>query len=208
MVGIEKPILLDFPDSFETERLLIRAPRAGDGQAMNVAIAESINNLKRWLPMPWTQNIQTVAETEELVRRWVALWILREDFRLGLFRKTDGLYVGGCGLHRVDWNVMRFEIGYWVRASLEGQGYIREAVAGVTAFGFDVLGAERIELRCDSLNERSIAVANRAGYSLDGNLRNNYEATNEDALRDTLVFSMLRAEYLERKPTTPTEKKL
>ena len=198
MIGIEKPILLDFPDSFETERLLIRAPRAGDGQAMNAAISESIDNLKRWLPMPWTQNVQTVAETEELVRRWVALWILREDFRLGLFRKTDGLYAGGCGLHRVDWNVMRFEIGYWVRASLEGQGYIREAVAGVTAFAFDVLGAERVELRCDSLNDRSIAVARRAGYNLDGNLRNNYESTDKSTLHDTLVFSLLRAEYLER----------
>ena len=206
MVGIEKPILLDFPDSFETERLLIRAPLAGDGQAMNEALAESINNLKRWLPMPWTQNVQSVAQTEELVRRWAAMWILRQDLRLGLFRKTDGLYVGGCGLHRIDWNVMRFEIGYWIRASLEGQGYIREAVAGVTAFAFNVLGAERIELRCDSLNERSVAVARRAGYSLDGNLRNNYDATDTDGLRDTLVFSMLRAEYLKRNNLTETEK--
>jgi ribosomal-protein-serine acetyltransferase len=206
MIGVEKPILLNFPDSFETERLLIRAPRAGDGQAMNEALAESIHNLKRWLPMAWTQNIQPVAETEALVRRWAALWILREDFRLGLYRKTDGLYVGSCGLHRIDWNVMRFEIGYWVRASLEGQGYIREAVAGVTAFAFDVLAAERVELRCDNRNERSIAVARRAGYILDGNLRNNYESNDKTTLHDTLVFSLLRADYLNQKSTAETEK--
>ncbi len=206
MVGIAKPILLEFPDSFETERLLIRAPRTGDGQVMNTAIAESIDNLKRWLPMPWTQNVQTVAETEESVRRSTALWILREDLRLGLFRKTDGLYVGGCGLHRIDWNVMRFEIGYWVRASLEGQGYIGEAVAGVTAFAFDVLGAERIEIRCDSLNERSAAVARRAGYHLDGTLRNNDTTADGSTLRDTLVFSMLRAEYLKRNHIVEMEK--
>lgn len=206
MVGIAEPILLDFPDSFETERLLIRAPRAGDGQAMNAAIAESIDNLKRWLPMAWTQNIQTVAETEELVRRWAALWVSREDLRLGLFRKTDGLYVGGCGLHRIDWSVMRFEIGYWIRASLEGQGFIREAVASVTAFAFDILGAERIELRCDRLNERSVAVARRAGYVMEGHLRkNNIIADNSD-VRDTLVFSMLRQDYLKIEPITKTEK--
>jgi hypothetical protein len=30
MTDITNPILLDFPDSFETERLIIRAPRPGD----------------------------------------------------------------------------------------------------------------------------------------------------------------------------------
>jgi ribosomal-protein-serine acetyltransferase len=206
MYGVEKPILLDFPDSFETERLLIRAPRAGDGQAMNAALAESIDNLKHWLPMAWTQNIQTVDETEEMVRRWAAAWMLREDLRLSLFRKTDGLYVGGSGLHRIDWNVMRFEIGYWVRSSLEGQGYIREAVAGVTAYAFDVIGAERIEIRCDRLNERSIAVARRAGYVMEGILRNNYDTPAKSALRDMMIFSILRAEYLQHKQITEMEK--
>ena len=43
MSGIDKPILLDFPDSFETERLLLRAPRVGDGAVMNAALIESID---------------------------------------------------------------------------------------------------------------------------------------------------------------------
>ncbi|MEK5395266.1 hypothetical protein [Paenibacillus sp. FSL K6-2859] len=34
------PILIEFSESFETERLLIRAPLWGDGASMNVAIAE------------------------------------------------------------------------------------------------------------------------------------------------------------------------
>ncbi len=195
MIGIEKPILLDLPESFETERLILRAHIAGDGQAVNAALVESIHNLKQWLPMAWTQNVQTETETEELVRRWAILWLTREDLRFGLYRKSDGLYVGGCGLHRPDWEVMRFEIGYWVRASLEGQGYVSEAVSGVTSFAFNVISAERVELRCDSLNDRSIAVARRAGYILEGSLRNNYENANGVGLRDTLVFSVLRAEF-------------
>lgn len=205
MVGIEKPIMLDLPESFETERLLIRPHKAGDGPAVNEALIESIDNLKQWLPMAWTQNIQTVAETEELIRRWAIMWMTREDLRFGLYRKSDGLYVGGCGLHRPDWSVMRFEIGYWVRASLEGQGYVSEAVTGVTAFAFNHLGAERVELRCDSLNERSIAVARRAGYTLEGTLRNNYANANGPGFRDTMLFSLLRAEFLERQPASKVE---
>ncbi len=205
MSGIDKPILLDFPESFETERLLLRAPRVGDGAVMNPALIESIDNLKRWLPMHWTQNIQTEAQTEEMIRKWVAAWILREDLRITLFRKSDGLYVGNCGLHRIDWNAMRFEIGYWIRASLEGQGYMREAVAAVTAFAFDTLGAQRIELRCDSLNERSIAVARRAGYSHEGTLRNDDFITKDGDLRSTMVFSLLKAEYQQHKLSAELE---
>jgi RimJ/RimL family protein N-acetyltransferase len=204
MPPIQKPILFDFPDSFETERLLIRAPRIGDGQILNEAIVESVPNLKQWLF--WAQKLQTPQETEEIVRRSVARWILREDLWMLLFRKSDGLFVGRSGLHNIDWNTMRFEIGYWIRTSLEGQGYISEAVAGITTFAFDTLGAERVEIRCDSLNERSATVARRAGYQLDATLRNNDMSTDMTVQRDILVFSLLRSEFLGHKPITEMEK--
>jgi len=192
MPGIEKPILLDFPDTFETERLIIRAPKAGDGQAINDAVRESQDHLKPW--MPWAVKLQTPEESEELVRRGAMRWILREDLWMLLFRKSDGLYVGGSGLHRIDWSVPAFEIGYWVRKSLEGQGYISEAVAGITQFAFGVIGAERIEIRCDTRNGRSASVAQRAGYTLEGTLRHNAWA-NDGTLRDTHVFGMIRPEW-------------
>ena len=192
MPGIEKPILLDFPDTFETERLIIRAPKAGDGQAINDAVRESQDHLKPW--MPWAVKLQTPEESEELVRRGAMRWILREDLWMLLFRKSDGLYVGGSGLHRIDWSVPAFEIGYWVRQSLEGQGYISEAVAGITHFAFGVIGAERIEIRCDTRNERSASVAQRAGYTLEATLRHHAWA-NDGTLRDTHVFGMIRPEW-------------
>jgi RimJ/RimL family protein N-acetyltransferase len=192
MPGIEKPILLDFTDSFETERLIIRAPKVGDGQAINDAIRESHDHLKPW--MPWAQNLQTPAETEEIVRRGMVRWLLREDLWMLLYRKSDGLYVGGSGLHRIDWSVPAFEIGYWVRKSLEGQGFISEAVSGITNFAFDTLGAERVEIRCDTRNQRSANVAQRAGYTLEATFRHDAWA-NDGTLRNTLVFGMIRPEW-------------
>lgn len=52
------PILLDFPDSLESERLIIRCPRAGDGAMINAAIVESFAELTRW--MPWARTLPTV----------------------------------------------------------------------------------------------------------------------------------------------------
>lgn len=192
MPGIEKPILLDFPDSFETERLIIRAPRAGDGKAVNEAVRESQEHLKPW--MPWAINLDTPDQSEANVRRGAMRWILREDLWMLLFRKSDGLYVGGSGLHRIDWSVPAFEIGYWVRQRLEGQGYISEAVAGIRDFAFGVLGAERVEIRCDTRNTRSANVAKRAGYTLEATLRHDSWA-NDGTLRDSYIFGMIRQEW-------------
>ncbi|MEO8812475.1 MAG: hypothetical protein ABI376_06150 [Caulobacteraceae bacterium] len=43
-----EPLLLDLPDWIETGRLVIRPPRAGDGQSLFEAVAESLTELRKW----------------------------------------------------------------------------------------------------------------------------------------------------------------
>ena len=186
MTGIDNPLLLDFPDQIETERLIIRAPRPGDGTAANAAIRESIQELRPW--MPWAQTAPEVEETEAVFRGGAARFLKREDFLLTLWRKGNGQFVGGSGLHRIDWSVPCMEIGYWCRTSLAGQGYITEAVNGITRFAFEHLHAQRLEIRCDAHNARSAAVAKRAGYALEARLHNHMRAADRVGLRDTLIY--------------------
>jgi RimJ/RimL family protein N-acetyltransferase len=186
MTGIDNPLLLDFPDQFETERLIIRAPRPGDGAAANEAIRESIHELRPW--MPWAQTVPDVEETEAIFRGGAARFIKREDFLLTLWRKSDGRFVGGSGLHRIDWSVPCMEIGYWCRTSLAGQGYITEVVIGITRFAFEHLYAQRLEIRCDARNTRSAGVAARAGYVLEARLHRHMRAADGVGLRDTLIY--------------------
>jgi RimJ/RimL family protein N-acetyltransferase len=181
----QDPILLDFPDQFETERLILRPPRPGDCPAYNAAVRESIDELRPW--MPWAQMVPPVEETEAILRRKHAEWLMRKDLMLTLWRKTDGRFVGGSGLHRIDWDARCFEIGYWIRASLSGQGYMTEAVRGITQFAFAHLGAQRIEIRCDARNTRSAAVAERAGYTLEARLQRQARGI-DGSLRDTLIY--------------------
>lgn len=183
------PLLLDFPDHFDTERLHIRAPRPGDGPTVNAGIVESLAELTTW--MPWAVGGQTVDDTEAVMRRMAAAFIRREDLMLLLFRKADGEFIGSSGLHRIDWSVPCFEIGYWIRTSMAGQGYMTEAVNAITQFAFIVLNAQRVEIRCDVGNRRSAAVAERAGYSLEACLRRNARST-DGSLRDTLIYTKLR----------------
>ena len=66
----------------------------------------------------------------------------------------------------------KFEIGYWCSTRFSGQGYTTEAVRGIAALAFEALGAKRVEIRCDPLNRLSARVAERAGFRLQGELRN------------------------------------
>lgn len=187
------PVLLDIPDQFETERLILRVPRAGDGPAIYEGVLETLDSLRRW--MPWALPEPTVDYYETYARNSAVAFLRREAMALLMFRKSDGLYLGGHGLTgRLDWSVPRFEIGYWVRASAEGQGYVSEATRGLTDFCFTTLGAERVEIRADSRNTRSMAVAERCGYTREIVLRRWMRDT-QDALADMVVYRMLRGEW-------------
>lgn len=189
---MRSPVLLDFPDSFETERLVLRCPRRGDGPMVAEAVAESLPELRPW--MFWAQAAPSVDESEIRARELSAEWILRSDLPLYLLRKEDGAFVGGSGLHRMDWSVPRFEIGYWCRTRFVGQGYVSEAVRGIRDFAFRELHAQRVEVHCDPLNERSVRVAERTGFVREGLLRRQSVAPG-GGLRDTVVYSLTRAEW-------------
>ena len=182
-------MLLEFPEAFESERLLIRAPMKGDGTAVSEAVAESVQELAPW--MPWASPVQTQEEAEVSVRRSKLEFEARRDLRLMLLERKTGRFVGGSGLHRIDWNARKFEIGYWVRSSCAGQGYISEAVQAITEFAVRELAANRIEIRCDARNKRSAQVAQRTGFTLEGILRGEKRDT-DGSLRDTMIFAKVR----------------
>jgi RimJ/RimL family protein N-acetyltransferase len=161
-------ILVDLPIPIETDRLVIRPPQPGDGLELNCAVRESFPELHRWLP--WAEKEPTSDESEENVRRAYARWILREDLRLTFFDRVSGRMVGSTGLHRIDWTLPRFEIGYWVRRSFGDRGYATEAVNALTRYAFQQLGAKRVEVRCDTHNLRSRAVVCKLRYAHEGTL--------------------------------------
>jgi len=181
----------------ESERLLIRAPKPGDGATINAAIVESFNELKLWLP--WAQKVPSLVESETFACEAHDQHREKGSLPFLLFRKEDGALVGASGFPRINWDVPMLELGYWCRSSDARAGYISEAAGCLTRFAFERAGANRVEIRVDSRNRRSCAVAERLGYSLDGTLRNDAWDFSGQSLRDTRVYSMVFLKEL-RKP--------
>lgn len=198
---MHEPILRDFPEELLTERLFLRAPRAGDGAELCAAITESLPELRPWLP--WATEPPDVEGSEEQVRRARVDFLARRDLRFQMYLQSDpAVLVGSSGLHRMDWSAGRFEIGYWVRSRFAGQGFATEAARAMATFAFRELDANRVEIWCDARNLASAAVARRLGFRLEATLRDRYRA-NDGSLGTDLVFGLLRGEAAAALGSTP-----
>jgi RimJ/RimL family protein N-acetyltransferase len=186
------PLLLDLPDEFETDRLRIRAPRAGDGRVVHEATVETLDDLRRFpSSLRWAVDVPSPERAESFCRRGAALWLLRADLPMLLFHKDTGEFVGATGLHRFDWADRRFEVGWWCRKRYQGQGLITEAVREVIEYAFRHLGARRVFALGDDANAASWRVCERVGMSYEGTMRGE-RGDPDGARRDMRIYAITR----------------
>jgi ribosomal-protein-serine acetyltransferase len=190
---VANPLLLDLPSELIGPRVVARAYRDGDGASVAVAVAESRDRLLA-AGMPWVKEWDEPDQPAIFVRRCQAKWAAREDFIFGLWERATGTYMGGSGLHRIDWGVPNVEIGYWIRNGFEGRGFVTEASALLATLAFESLGAQRVRIRCDAQNARSAAVPRRLGFVHEATLRNESRRS-DGVLRDIFEFGLTPADY-------------
>jgi RimJ/RimL family protein N-acetyltransferase len=183
--------LLPLFDELRGERVVVRPLRLEDAPALFEAIIESLDHIRPW--MPWPDAYHSVEDAQNWIIHTQAQWLLRENMSASFWERKSGRFLGGIGLHPRDWEISHFEIGYWVRVSATGHGYVTEAARLLTEFAFDSLQANRVMIRCDERNERSAAVPRRLGFVHEGCQRCDMRAT-DGTLRNTLIFSMIRAD--------------
>lgn len=177
----------EVPLEIPTPRLLLRAPHPDYARRVNEAIADSFVELHAW--MAWAVEMPSLETSREQQCRAREAFLAREDLPVVMFREDR--VVGCAGLHRIDWAVPRFEIGYWVRTPDRGRGYVTETVQALAGLAFEGLGARRVEIRADTRNHRSRAVPERLGWRLEGVLRN--DGLGPDGRpRDTAVYARIR----------------
>jgi RimJ/RimL family protein N-acetyltransferase len=182
------PVLLEIPERLEGERVVLRPYGPEDAQALWEAVAESREALEPWLP--WVRGYRGPEDARAYCARARARWLLREDLPVAIFDRQDGGFLGGTGLHRIDWSVPCFEIGYWLRRSVWGQGYAQEAVRLLVRLAFGVLAAQRVEVRVDPRNARSLRVPEALGFVREGVLRRVAPGGPEGQAADRVVFAL------------------
>jgi RimJ/RimL family protein N-acetyltransferase len=162
------PVLIDVPMPIRTPRLLIRPKQIGDGATTSAAVAETWDELHKW--MRWAENRDAfTAESMEIRNRQVmASFILRKSMELIGLEAATGRAVIWCGLHDIDWQGRQCDTGFWVRKSAQGKGFATEAGNALLRYAFGALGMRRIGLTHSGGNETSRRIAEKLGFMFEG----------------------------------------
>ncbi len=144
--------------TLETERLILRAPRAEDFAAEADFFA---SDASRFVGGPM--------DSEQTWRAFATLlghWALRGYGFWGLQEKSSGRYLGHVGL----WNPHGWperEIGWTLMSDATGQGFATEAAIAARAHAYDILGWPTAISLIDPENTASMAVAKRLGAAYE-----------------------------------------
>jgi ribosomal-protein-serine acetyltransferase len=185
------PLLTDIPHELRGDRVVLRTPRAGDGHIVYPSVRESLVELKQW--MPWAKDDYSEQTAEEWCRKAAAEFISRKQLQYLIFALADDAHLGNLGAFKFDWEVRSCEIGYWLRTSQTGHGFMNEAVQALCQMLRRGLNFRRIQICSDSRNQKSRRVAERARFELEGVHRKDSLATDGEP-RDTCVFASVSVE--------------
>jgi RimJ/RimL family protein N-acetyltransferase len=145
--------------------------------------------------MPWVESEpQTLEEKIALLRTFRSLFDAGTNFVLGIFSADESELLGGTGLHPRN-EPGGLEIGYWVRASAARHGFVTESTAALTRVGFEICGADRIEIRIDPENEASKGVPRKLGFIEEATLRRRLPGSRGGPPRDVTLYAMFRADF-------------
>ena len=191
-VNTEELRIIQVPDRLNGVRILLRPLQPGDGAAVWPAVEESRADIARW--EDWHERHQCPEDSEHEARRLGQEFAERNYLYFAIFRRSDDLFLGWVGLEEINWRIPSFSVGMWLRSSATGQGLMTEAVALLCRLCFRGFGARRVALLTESGNARSVALARRLGFVLEGEMRNDRLDINGQPA-NTLVFSLTPLEY-------------
>ncbi len=185
--GLKPRVRVVASHRIDTDRLLLRSPRATDAAAISPLLGN-------WNVAHWVVRVPFPYRTEH-----AAAWIERsnEERAAGvgwpfLITRRDGdLLMGSMDLS-IEGNPGSGALGYWLGESYWGHGYATEAAHAIIGFAFDVLKLNEITASALPENERSIRVLEKVGLVHMGQ---RFEDTVERGRVDTEFFVLRRAAW-------------
>jgi RimJ/RimL family protein N-acetyltransferase len=152
------------PESFTTERLVLRRPVLADAPAILARYA-SDPEVTRWLG--WPRHRSTV-DTEAFIHFSDKAWSTSPAGPYLILERDGGRLLGSTGLDvEAPW---RASTGYVLARDVWGRGYATEATQAMVELA-DALGLRRLQAVCHVDHRASARVLEKAGFAREGVMR-------------------------------------
>ncbi|AIG65377.1 GNAT family N-acetyltransferase [Weissella tructae] len=109
----------------------------------------------------------------------------------------DGEFAGVVELMYIDYLHRNTEIQIIVDTPYQGQGIAQAALESGIEYAFQVINMHKVYLYVDVKNEAAIHIYKKAGFSLEGTLKEHFFA--EGQYHDSHMMGLLCADYLANK---------
>ena len=176
------------PERLTIGGLVIRRWRSEDLDALQRAVAESIEALRPWLA--WAND--DPSSQREFLEASAQAWKGGDRFEYAI-EGLDEELVGSVGLMRRI-GPGGLEIGYWVHSRHSGRGIAKLATAALTDAAFGLLAwVDHVEIHHDQLNLASRAVPEGLGFRIVESVEKVPMALSESGV--DLIWRLGRADY-------------
>ena len=166
----------------------LRLLEEDDAEELYGLIAANRERLAHW--MAWAAG-QTLDGTRAFIQE------VRRQHEAGDGMQTaivvDGAIAGLVGVHGISWHDGTTSIGYWLGERFTGRGLMTQSVRAYTSAALRSWGLHRMELQAAVANAPSRAVAERAGFVLEG-VRHGAQVVG-DRRHDLAVYAALATEW-------------
>ena len=150
------------PQRIATDRLVLRPWRRTDAPLLKAAIDANLEHLRAW--MAWAATEPSPIEAiERRIDRFDQSFRAESEWGYAIFSEGEKMLYGGAGVHRST-EPGALEIRFWLGQGWMGKGFATEAVKALANVAIGLPGVERVQIRCDTRNPPSVAVARRAGF--------------------------------------------
>jgi len=147
--------------------------------------------LWRWIPTP----VRTAEEMSAYIATALEEQARGVSLPFAQIEKSSGRVIGCTRYGNVDRLHHRVEIGWtWIAPEWQRTGVNTETKYLLLRHAFEMLGCIRVELKTDSLNEKSRNAILRIGAKEEGTFRN-HMITASGRIRHTVYFSILDSEW-------------
>lgn len=148
------------------ERVSLRPYRDGDVDAL-IALYGDPDVTRWWSHEPWADRQQAIEYLDRMRRDRLS----SEFYPWAIVLNTDDALIGTAALYEIDRTHKRGMIGYSLSPSMQGRGYVQDALQLLIDFAWTTLDLQRIEADTDPENGASRRLLERLGFTLEGHMR-------------------------------------
>ncbi len=174
--------------TLHTTRLRLRPFADTDAEAL-FALHGNAYVLRYWDSPPWSEP----ARAERFLATCRQLAEEGSGARLAIDRRSDGAFLGWCGLTRWNPDHRSASLTYCLAEAAWGQGYATEAAGALLQWAFDTLDLNRVQAEVDTRNAASARVLEKLGFVREGTLREDCVVNGD--VSDSWVYGLIERQW-------------